>query len=704
MPRIPQYGSPTVGPVQTTSARFRATDNGGGIAGGIARGLEQLGGAIGDAAQVQARIEDDLARTNADNLYLSASSAANGAVSDLKTRMGKSALEHRPAAGKAIDDAFASTLAQADRRTRRYLEPQLARLRMSADNEMSSYALQQSRVYQQETGKAKLGNFIESAIAADSPAERDGFFAQIRAQSRTNAELAGLSDPEVIKAEERSAVSGAHAAIFDRYMAGEDVEMAKAYLEAHEGDMLSKDSTSRWADLKAPLQAREAAYDANAFMGIASVDGGDRAVNYADPLRGMGRGISGQYGEARGGGHPHNGVDFPAPAGTPIFATAAGKVIKSGHDSASGNFVIIDHGDGTTSSYSHMQAASSLKPGDLVTPDTKLGGVGSTGRSTGPHLHMVVRQNGKTVDPTKVIGSAQQSATRYDLDGLLAKVDARDDWTFERRERAKDEIRRRVSLSDSLKSRTEDEAKDAALKWALQKGDSFTDLSQMPASIRANLSPEAQMTFSNAAKSNVKGEAVKPNSVTAMQLHAIQYGNPDAFATMDLSPYVGKITNAELDSAVSDQARLRGPGGDKTLQNRSGVASAISYQVAFDPAMAKLLDKKENPENYARVAKDMEGYLTSVTGGKREATAQEVDAAWKRAVMPVAVPSSSMFGSGTQARPRFQAGDRYQVAVPIVARERIIREWRAAHGGQMPPDGVIGDLYIQGKGRPGFWE
>ncbi|MGA1851296.1 M23 family metallopeptidase [Sphingobium sp. HT1-2] len=615
--------------------------------------------------------------------------------------MGKSALEHRPAAGKAIDDAFASTLAQADRRTRRYLEPQLARLRMSADNEMSSYALQQSRVYQQETGKAKLGNFIESAIAADDPAQRDGFFAQIRAQSRANAELAGLADPEVIKAEERSAVSGAHAAIFDRYMAGEDVEMAKAYLEAHEGDMLSKDSTSRWADLKAPLQAREAASDANAFMGIASVDGGDRAVNYADPLRGMGRGISGQYGEARGGGHTHNGVDFPAPAGTPIFATAAGKVIKSGHDSASGNFVIIDHGDGTTSSYSHMQAASPLKPGDMVTPDTKLGGVGSTGRSTGPHLHMVVRQNGKTVDPTKVIGSAQQSATRYDLDGLLAKVDARDDWTFERRERAKDEIRRRVSLSDSLKARQESDASDAALEWMLKKGDSFTDLSQMPSAIRNNLSPEARTTFTARAKSNLTGDGVKGNSIDAMRLHVIQHGNPDAFLKLNLAEYVGKVTNAELDSAVADQARLRGPGGDKIIQTRSAISTAIGNYIDRDPAMSSLLDKKTNPASYARVAQGMERFITEITKGKRDPTGQEMDAAWRQAIMPVVKPASGWFGSDEKV-PRFQAGERYQVAVPIVVRERIIREWRAAHSGQMPPDGVIGDLYIQGKGK--LWE
>ena len=189
-----------------------------------------------------------------------------------------------------------------------------------------------------------------------------------------------------------------------------------------------------------------------------------------------------------------------------------------------------------------------------------------------------------------------------------------------------------------------------------------------------------------------------------MKLHAIQYGNPDTFAKMDLSPFIGKITRAELDAAVSDQAKLRGPGGDKTLQARSAISTAISYQTAFDPAMGKLLDKKQNPENYARVARDMEGFITSITAGKREPTAQEIDAAWKRAVMPVAVPNSSLFGRSVETKPRFEAGGKYQIAVPVVVRERIIASWRNAHNGEMPPDGVIGDIYVQNKGKPGYWQ
>ena len=691
MPRIPQYGSPAVGPVQTTNARFNAADNNGGVGGAIGRGLQGLGQVGADAAMVQAKIEDDLARTNADNLYLSASTAANGAVNDLKSRMGKDALDHRPAAGKAVEDAFAATLAQADRRTRRYLEPQLARLRMSADNEMATYALQQNRVYQQETGKAKLSNFIESAVRSDDPAERDGFFVQIRAQARANAELSGLADPEVIKADERSAISGAHAAIFDRYMAGEDVEMAQAYLEAHEGDMLSKDSTSRWADLKAPLQAREASADANMLMGIASADGADRAVNYADPLRGMGRGISGQYGEVRRDGHTHNGVDFPAPAGTPIFATAAGKVVKSGHDPASGNFVIIDHGDGTTSSYSHMQAASALRPGDVVTPDTRLGGVGSTGRSTGPHLHMVVRQNGKTVDPTKVIGAAQQSATRYDLDGLLAKADSQVGWTFERRERAKDEIRKRVSLSDGLKAREESDADRKASEWVLKQGAGFTDISQMPASIRNGLSPDAARSYIGVAKSNAKPTEIKANGARATDLELMRINDPEVFAKTPLGKFAGEVTPAELQGLLIEQAKMNKGDPDKSI--RSKVASTIRTFAADDG-----LTGKENAKRRIAVQKIMEGEVHSLTGGKRNPTDDELYRAYQSATRDITYRTTTFFGgSGERTKPRYDLG---ADDVPADRRLKIIAGYKQTYGRE-PNDEEVGEIFRNGKGR--FW-
>ena len=103
-----------------------------------------------------------------------------------------------------------------------------------------------------------------------------------------------------------------------------------------------------------------------------------------------------------GRGEFHKGLDIRNRAGTPIVAPAFGIVIMAGPDRAYGNSVEIDHGNGIITKYAHMQRfvvhkGQSIKRGEV------LGYVGSTGRSTGPHLHYEVRLNGMHVDPMRYI-------------------------------------------------------------------------------------------------------------------------------------------------------------------------------------------------------------------------------------------------------------------------------------------------------------
>ena len=99
---------------------------------------------------------------------------------------------------------------------------------------------------------------------------------------------------------------------------------------------------------------------------------------------------------------PHTGVDFPAPAGTPIHAAQAGRVVLAEPLYFSGNTVIVDHGLGVYTLYGHLSSFG-VKLGDLVVAGGILGKVGATGRVTGPHLHWGLTVNRARVNSLDIV-------------------------------------------------------------------------------------------------------------------------------------------------------------------------------------------------------------------------------------------------------------------------------------------------------------
>lgn len=103
----------------------------------------------------------------------------------------------------------------------------------------------------------------------------------------------------------------------------------------------------------------------------------------------------------------HGGMDFRAPSGAPILAPGAGKVVKAGWSGGYGNLVEIEHAKGFSTRFGHMSKIL-VKEGDRVLPGDVIGQVGSTGRSTGPHIHYEVRRDGTAIDPLRFIKAGQK--------------------------------------------------------------------------------------------------------------------------------------------------------------------------------------------------------------------------------------------------------------------------------------------------------
>lgn len=133
----------------------------------------------------------------------------------------------------------------------------------------------------------------------------------------------------------------------------------------------------------------------------------------------------------------HAGLDFAAPPGTPIYAAAGGVVQSAEFQAHYGNTVVVDHGNGLSTLYAHASRML-VKAGDIVKKGQRIADVGTTGRSTGPHLHFEVHVNGQPQNPARFLAQgrdglpfgtlaaeAPRTNARVNVEGLAQAVRAR---------------------------------------------------------------------------------------------------------------------------------------------------------------------------------------------------------------------------------------------------------------------------------------
>jgi murein DD-endopeptidase MepM/ murein hydrolase activator NlpD len=210
---------------------------------------------------------------------------------------------------------------------------------------------------------------------------------QAALQSQEQAQQRARNQLDILAAERSNLVAVADAQ--RRHVASEVAEIED--LSASEEAQLEALIVERQREIEAQ---REAARRAAGIVGTTSAPG---ALSW--PVSGT---ITSPFGYRRnpfgGGMEFHQGLDIGAPMGTTITAAASGTVISAGWYGGYGNYILIDHGGGMATGYGHCSQIF-VSVGQQVQKGQAIGAVGSTGASTGPHLHFEVRIHGKPVDP-----------------------------------------------------------------------------------------------------------------------------------------------------------------------------------------------------------------------------------------------------------------------------------------------------------------
>ena len=204
-----------------------------------------------------------------------------------------------------------------------------------------------------------------------------------------------MASKEAELASYETKIASAHGEI-DQYNA--DIKAQEEHMARVEAEIRRKEEEARKAE--EARRAEEAKKNQSSAGGDSTVKKGN--TNFIWPCPASGR-ISSAFGDrsspTEGASTNHKGIDIPAPSGSSIVAAADGKVVISTYSYSAGNYIMIDHGGGLTTVYMHCSQLL-VKEGETVKQGQTIAKVGSTGYSTGPHLHFGVRSGGSYVNPS----------------------------------------------------------------------------------------------------------------------------------------------------------------------------------------------------------------------------------------------------------------------------------------------------------------
>lgn len=415
----------------------------------------------------------------------------------------------------------------------------------------------------------------------------------------------------------------------------------------------AQDLLDRYRDRMTPAQQAEArnatagglavqdaaAWVENIFSGSAPANPGQPGSAYQMPLPGVALPGPGDrdYGprpsfrtsNGRMASSNHDGVDFSAPAGTAVRAVAGGRVVRAGPNGGYGNFVEIDHGNGVVVGYAHLQDFD-VQVGDTVAPGQSFARVGSTGNSTGPHLHLRARRNGQSMDPAELFSEEArttpspggQRPTRAEAERMARERFGSNPIQLAA---ARAEITRAYSAAEAGERERYEQADEAAFRWIEQ------NRSMPPASVLNSLKPGRLGTVQN----YLEALTAPPTVRTDPDLELALVSRPDLWQNLTpeefIARYGSRLSTADRVSYVGALVRAN------EEQRRAAADVRAVPADAFSRAWTSVLDVRgidRTPEgrtadaerqNLAQLQQSMRGWIIEQQVVKgRQLTEEEI--------------------------------------------------------------------------------
>ncbi len=627
----------------------------------VGRALEQAGGALGQAAQDWDAVEKVYDTAAAKRLDVYAADQKRALLWDgddaYFKKQGLDAEDGRADLERKFSELREDVLSRAGNdRQRRMLTDSLDRQFDESLTAVARYATGQVSAELEKQSVARRAQFQQSAVAlySDPKAYADNIAGGL-IELGSIADQQGWSD-ERLDDEEQKFVSGVHSATINGRLTADDIDGAMALFDKYRDELSFNDAQAIQSKLTPAIQYRQAEDDALVALGSVPTSGPDDA-----PTPGVAASLYSQLKAIES--NESGGKHFTA-SGKPLTSSAGAigvMQVMPGTGPEAARYAGLawdplrfredeDYNRALGQAYykemlrrfggDPVKAAAAYNAGPgSAARGTGVNGAMARARKAGDPDNWVAYLPAETRDyvakfqkKAGVATDGKSEPRKWDLSaayGTLEDRAKREKWTPERLERARQRVDEHVRRDEMLDKRREDSEWDASLGTIDALGDNFTDVSQVPNFDR--LPPERRVQLRNMADANRKaalaGQAPKANGDTAIILGKMAIEQPDAFLSIDLREYRGKVTPAEYDELQKSQSRISAnPAEEKSyLGAVSGAISAFAT-----PDMN--LNGERNALRRTRVANAMLAYLRKNVDPKRLPTDSERRAAFNWAV------------------------------------------------------------------------